>query len=108
MTFQKIKEDLVEEKQWVTEKKLTRFALNLGLAMLTIGVALSLITLSIMGLPMTILTIVCMVCIYMFTFDCCVESEKTLNRAIKLAKFWWLGILLCVAVYTVLRMFQFM
>lgn len=108
MTFEKIKEDVVDEKKWITAKQLKIFAINLGLSMACLGFLLSLLAVCTVGLEVSFFVILFAVLGYMFIFDYCAEDEKTLKILLKLSKFWWIILLLNVLLYMVLNYFHFL
>lgn len=108
MTFQKIKESVVDEQKRLTSKQLIKLAINLALAFLGICLTLGLATYALLGFSFTALVILCTILAYNWTFDMFVEDTKAGTFIINFAKFWWINYFLLLGVYLVLKYFRFL
>lgn len=107
MTFQKIKEEVVDNQKWTTEKKLRRFSRNLALFVGLFGFMLGIFTFYVVNLAVTLFVVVFSVLLYAWIFDWCAESEVALRRWMVVSKFWAVWAVGVVVVLLVLRFMLF-
>lgn len=107
MTYQKIKEEVVDNKEWLTDKELVKLAKNLGLFLILLCLCIGMVTFYILGLPSTVITVILIALSYVLIFDIIMESKEMLLRVQKISRLWWIGIILCVIVYCILSYFNF-
>ena len=108
MTFQKIKEEVVDEKKWVTGKELRVFAIHLGLFMVCLSFLVSILAVCTVGLGVSFFVILFAVMGYLFIFDYCAEDERGIRFWMRLSKFWWVILILNVSLYLLLSYFHFL
>lgn len=108
MTFQRIKETIVEEQKRMTFKELIKLTINLALAFTGICLALSLACFAILGYQFTFLVIVFTVVAFNLVFDLYVEDEKASVKIDRVAKFWWVAYIIVVVVFFILKFFRFL
>ena len=108
MVFQKFKEDVVVEKGWATLKEIKKMALHLGLLFLFLAIGLGLITYNTVGWLVTALVLIMTGICFVWVFDLADEEEVYFVKIHKLSKFWWCGIIFVVAIYVVLKLYNFM
>lgn len=107
MTFQKIKEVVVDEQKRMTSKQLTKLTIQLALAMIGIVLSLGLTVYSILGFSFTLLVIVGAMVTYMIIFDLFVQDLKAAKNIIIFGKLWWIYYILTVIIFLVLKTFRF-
>ena len=107
MTFQKIKEVVVEEKGLMTQKELGKFSIQLALFILGLCSSLSFATYAILGFAVTVIVIFLSILGYTWIFDLVTESEKAFKAVNKMAKFWWFTYIILVGVFLVLKLTRF-
>lgn len=108
MTFQKIKETVVDNQKRLTMKQLTKLVINLALAFIGICLTLGLLTYVILGFSFTFLIIVFSILAYNWICNIFVEDESSYSKIEKFARFWWISYILFVVVFFVLKMFRFL
>lgn len=108
MTLQKIKQNVVSENQWASEKDLNKFIIRLGLMSMLLGLMLGLLCVSTLGMGYAL--VVFLLCVFCFSWllDYCVESERNLQVWMKISRFWWTFIILIGITVFVLKYFRFM
>ena len=104
MTFEGIKQSLVEEQKLLDNKGLKRLCLNTALCFLTFGADVSLVIVPTIGPSWALIGIIGLVFLYLDLLTICTTDEKVLRRTQKLSKLWFLGIILFIALYVLLRM----
>lgn len=108
MTFDKLKETVVDKEKFATQKELVKMLINLALSILTYSLALGLAINSILGYRVLIVLLLIAVFGFLWTCDLAAENKENFKKVEKLTKFWWSGLVLTVVVYVVLRMYNFM
>lgn len=107
MVFEKFKEDVVVEKGWTDRKGCIKFAKRLALLCLLVGVGLGIIALSTVGVLVTIIVLCASGFLFIWLIDLADEEEGTFKKLNKVSKFWWLALILDIAVVIVLKLFRF-
>lgn len=108
MVFNKFKEDVVIEKGWASKKSINKMTIGLALWTILIAFGLSLITACTVGLLITCLVLFLSGLGFVWVFDLADETEDNLKATMKFAKFWWLGIVMDILIFLVLKMFHFL
>lgn len=108
MTFQRIKEEVVENQKRLTVKELVKLVINLALAFIGICITLGLLTYAILGFAYTVIIILCAIFAYNLVFDIFVEDEKVGKHIVLFSKLWWIEYILIVIVFLILKLFGFL
>jgi hypothetical protein len=108
MTYQKIKEAVVEEQKRLTNKKLRVFVIKLALSFLCLSFALCLATSQILSFQFTILIMFLALFAFSTTLNMFVEDEASGKRIMRFANFWWIWLIVTVIIYLVLKYFRFL
>lgn len=106
MTFQKVKEELVG-KEILTNKELKKLLLNLTLFILGVVLCISLATYAVLGFGFTVLIMILALVAFITVFDIAVESVTALKRIIRVTRLWIIPYLCMIAVWFVLKLFNF-
>lgn len=108
MTFQKIKKQVVDEQKRMTDRQLTKLAVNLALAYLGICITLCTATMAILGVPVTILVIAFTLVTYNVTFNLFVEDSSAGKHIVRFSRLWWIQYILFAVVFFILKYNRFM
>lgn len=108
MTLHKIKESLVDKKQLMTTKELSKLVIKVGLA--TIGVCLDIGLLSVTFLngAATALVVIGTILAFNWLFDLIEEDEKALKRVRFFGNIFFLFYLILIAETLLLKYFRFL
>lgn len=107
MTYQKIKEEVVDRQGKLTAKQFTQLVTRLGLSYLGILLMLSLAVSSLFGLGASILVAICILVAFLSTLDMYAEDSGA-HRGIRLfANTWILYYVLLILEFLVLKYFMF-
>lgn len=107
MTYQKIKEKLVDTEKVLTAKELRSLTTKLALFIFGICMILTTLTIKVFGASLTIVVIFLSILSYLWTFDYMLTDVNVLRKFQKTLKLWWLTYIVLVAEYIVLTIFRF-
>ncbi len=107
MIYQKIKEKLVDEEKVLTSKQLIKLTVRLGLIVGGTAMMLGLLASCTMGMGVALFVLIGGVAAYAWFFDMFAESPDSAAKFLKLSKLWPIIIVLFVAEYLALRLFNF-
>lgn len=107
MTYQRIKEIIVDEQKRMTQKELVKLVIQLSLALVGIVLALGLAVYSILGVSFTLIVIVGAILAFTLLCDLFVQDLKAAKNIVTFGKFWWIYYILLVIVFFVLKSFNF-
>lgn len=107
MTYQKIKEKLVEDKKMLSPRELRKFVLKVTMMELGVVFDLSLLVFSIVNSSLTIIVIFLAILAFNWVFDWVVEDPPILQKIQNYCRFWWIPYILLVAIYLVLAFYGF-
>lgn len=107
MVFGKFKEDIVVEKGWASNKSIKKMTIGLALWTLLVAIGLGMITLCTVGSLMTFVVLILTGIGFLWVFDLADESEENLKLVMKVAKFWWLAVIVDMGIFFVLKIFNF-
>lgn len=107
MTYQKLKENIVDERKVLTEKKFRRLLLRIALFSITSGACLTLAALRLVGFGLAILVVASFVVVFILMCDLCTESDDALRKISIASRFWVIFPILFVVVYYVLSYYNF-
>ena len=107
MTYQKIKEKLVEDKKMLSPRELRKFVLKVITMELGVVFDLSLLVFSIVNSSLTIIVIFLAILAFNWVFDWIVEDPPILQKIQKYCRFWWIPYILLVTIYLVLAFYGF-
>ena len=108
MTFDKLKETVVEKNKYTTVKDLIKVVINLALSVFCYSLALGVAINSILGYRFLLAILLIAVFAFLWTCDLAAESKESYLKVKKITKFWWTGIVLLVVVCIVLKIFNFL
>lgn len=108
MTFDKLRDTVVKEKKFATQKELVKVVINLALSLVTYSLALGLAINSILGYRFLLALLIIAVCAFLWICDFSAETKESFVKVQKLTRLWWTGIILFVLIYIVLKMFNFL
>lgn len=107
MTLHKIKQVLVEEKQMMTGKELTVLVTKLGIGFIGITADLVLLTMNLLGTPVTVLVIFGLIFAFNSVFDLLREDETQLKAVKRFSNLFFVFYILLVVEFLVLKYFRF-
>lgn len=107
MVYQKIKEKLVDEEKVLTSKQLSKLTLRLGLVVICLDLMMALLSMSTLGMGVTIFVLIGGVIAYAWFFDMFAESPQSALRFLKVTKLWPLLCILFLVEYVALKFFNF-
>ena len=107
MVYQKIKERLVEEEKVLTSKQLSKLTVRLGLVVICLDLMMALLSMSTLGMGVTIFILIGGVLVYAWFFDMFAESPGSAVRFLKVTKLWPLLYVLFLAEFVALKFFNF-
>lgn len=107
MTYQKIKEIIVDERKVITEKKLKGLTRRLTLFIVGLCACLGLAVSNILGFGAVVVVTLGGVFLYSTMFDLCAESDGALKAVNVCSRFWIIFPILFVVIYCVLKYFNF-
>lgn len=107
MTLHKIKQVFVEEKKMMTGKELTILVAKLGAGFIGLAADLSMLTMNLLGLPVTILVIFGLMFAFNSVFDMVREDETTLKAVKRFANLFFVFYILLVVEFLVLKYLRF-
>ena len=107
MTLHKIKQVLVEEKQMMTSKELTVLVTKLGIGFIGITADLVLLTMNLLGTPVTVLVIFGLIFAFNSVFDLLREDETQLKAVKRFSNLFCVFYILLVVEFLVLKYFRF-
>lgn len=108
MTFDKLRDTVVKEKKFATQKELVKVVINLALSIVTYSLALGLAINSILGYRFLFALLLIAVCAFLWICDFSAETKESFVKVQKLTRLWWTGIIVFVIIYIVLKMFNFL
>lgn len=108
MTFDKLRDTVVKEKKFATQKELVKVVINLALSIVTYSLALGLAINSILGYRFLFALLLIAVCAFLWICDFSAETKESFVKVQKLTRLWWTGIVVFVIIYIVLKMFNFL
>lgn len=108
MTYQKIKETLVDEKNQLSEKSFRNLATRLALLMLGLVLSFGVATFAIVGLAFTVIVIALAIMGYVWVFDLVISDALYLSKVIKVSKFWWVSYIFLGFVVGLLKVLRFL
>lgn len=107
MTYQKIKEEVVDRQGKLTVKQFTQLVARLGLSYLGILLMLSLAVSSLFGLGASILVAICILIAFLSTLDI-YAGDSGSHRGIRFfANTWIIYYILLILEFLVLKYFMF-
>lgn len=108
MTYHKIKETVVDENKFLTDKQLRKLAIRLALFMSGMALSASLLAISTIGALPCVVILICSVLIFNWLLEyISEESKEYVEKAFKLSKFWFLSFILFIGMFVVLYFFRF-
>ena len=107
MTYQKIKETVVDEQKVLNSKQFKKF-IKYALLMLTFMIEFVMIAFAITNSLIAVFTSLLFIAGFIWFLDWAVEENKVLTNLIKLSKLWWLNILLIVGTFVLLKLTNFL
>lgn len=108
MTFDKLRDTVVKEKKFATQKELVKVVINLALSIVTYSLALGLAINSILGYRFLFALLLIAICAFLWICDFSAETKESFVKVQKLTRLWWTGIVVFVIIYIVLKMFNFL
>lgn len=108
MTYQKVKEELVDKRKVVTAKELKKFAVNMFLMVMGTAICISIPVMCILGTTVALIATVGCMFVYLQMFDFVCEEENAFKKWNKLSKFWVVPFILTVGVVIALKYFKFL
>lgn len=108
MTLHKIKQVLVEEKKILTGKELTILVTKLGLAFIGLLLDMSILTMNLLGMPVTILVVFGLMFAFNSIFDMLKEDESSLKGVKRFANLFFVFYILLVVEFLVLKYLRFL
>lgn len=108
MTFDKLRDTVVKEKKFATQKELVKVVINLALSIVTYSLALGLAINSILGYRFLFALLIIAVCAFLWICDFSAETKESFVKVQKLTRLWWTGIVVFVIIYIVLKIFNFL
>lgn len=108
MTFDKLRDTVVKEKKFATQKELVKVVINLALSIVTYSFALGLAINSILGYRFLFALLLIAVCAFLWICDFSAETKESFVKVQKLTRLWWTGIIAFVVIYIVLKIFNFL
>lgn len=107
MTYQKIKESLVNEQKRMTEKEVRKLSVSLAFTFGGLFLTLALAMYAVLGFAFTVIAIILVAFMYTQTLETIVENEGAERKVRKFTKFGWVFYVLCVGVFVALKFFRF-
>lgn len=107
MTFDKLRDTIVTEKKFASYKELVRMVINLALSILMYSLALGLAISRILNYRFLLAVLIIAVFAFLWICDLAAETKESFLRIQKITKFWWTGIIAIIAIFIVLRTFNF-
>lgn len=109
MTYQKLKDTIIEKDNGVmTEKQFRRFIFRFAMMILTLALEFALVAGILVNTYLSIFVMIIMVFAFLWILDWCAEDEKVLKRFNLMSKFCpILNLGLIVGTYWVLHQFMF-
>ena len=107
MTYQKIKDTLVNEKNIMTEKDFKKLLISMGLSFMGFMLALNIVVVATIGLSFSILIGIIGVVMFMVLLDFLIEESEKIPKIRKLTKFWWITYILAFVVWLSLKYLGF-
>lgn len=107
MTYQRIKENLVDEQKAITEKNLKKLVIRLALFILGAILCLSFSVYKLLGLFATLVVILGGVFTYSCLLDYCVEDTKNIKKVSIISRLWIIFPIVFVVLYLVFNYFNF-
>ena len=108
MTLYRLKQELVDEKQLISNKNLYRMVIRTVLFLLLLGISTGVLVTLILDYRFTLLILVLVSLLFLWIFDYCAEDVGFLNKWFKFSKFWWLGFIFVIFAFVILKMTNFM
>ncbi len=108
MTYQKIKETVVNEHKIMTTKQLRWFMVKLVLFIFGASMTLALPAGTLLGARVSLIVFILAFLLFNTLVSLIVEDKDSFKRVNIAAKLWWLPYILFVVVFIVLKFFNFM
>ena len=108
MTFQDMKKKLVDKEHIATEKELTKLVRRLLINTLLMTLWLGVLTLATVGNSLCVFAILCAIVLFICLVSYASSGAEGFKKVFGLVKFWWVHIIVLVAVVVVLRIFNFL
>lgn len=107
MTYQKIKEEVVDKQGRLTTKQFTQLVIKLGLSYFGILLILSLAVSSLFGIGASVLVALFVLLAFLSTLDMYAEDEGKHKGVCVFANTWILYYILLIVEFLVLKYFMF-
>lgn len=108
MTLHKLKQTFVDEKKLMTSRELHILVLKVGLSLIGLGLDVIILTLNLLGMPVTLLVVFGMMFGFNWVFDLINESEEALKSVKRFSNLFVIFYVLLVVEFLVLKYFRFL
>lgn len=108
MTYQKVKEELVDNRKVATAKELKKFAVCMFLMIMGVAICISIPVISILGTTFALLVVVGCLFVYLQMFNFVCEEENAFKKWSKISKLWFIPYILTIVVVMALKYFKFL
>lgn len=108
MTYQKVKEELVNKRKVISSKDLKKLSINLFLMVLGVACCISLPLMCILGSGFAIISLIACLFIYLQVFNMLCEDEESIGKIRKFVKLWIIPYILFIGIFFTLKYFKFL